>query len=518
MKIAILHMASLCADIQTNTQSLLEGCEQAKQAGVRLLLTPEFVLCGMPLGDLLHHDAFYQELDRALARLLQVKGIAILFSVPQRVQGKNKICDYLIDDGQIRYQGYRCDEKGSAFAVFSCDDLSIALCSEPTMVAQEALLTADCILYRSLEPFYDGLEPILKTNAQAMTRVHNCPVICVRPLAGNDEFLYEGGSFVLDHTGSTAYQASFFIEQLCILDYDSEHGIQPQTKQLTDQPSGIKFLYHAIVFALQQYLRKSKFTRCCLGLSGGIDSALVLALAVEAVGAENCEVLIMPSQYSHPMSEALASQMARCLRVRHSTVPITPLLNQYNQALCPVFKTDCQGLTEENIQARIRGVLMMALSNQTDALLLATGNKSEEAVGYCTLYGDTNGGFAPIKDLYKTQVYEMARDINFRKAQEIIPQEIIARPPSAELRQDQRDQDSLPAYEELDQILALLLANRSLSAIVEKGFDEKTVKHVMQLLRRSEFKRQQGVVGPKLSARSFGVEWNYPMTNVSYFY
>lgn len=161
---------------------------------------------------------------------------------------------------------------------------------------------------------------------------------------------------------------------------------------------------------------------------------------------------------------------------------------------------------------------MMALSNQSDALLLATGNKSEEAVGYCTLYGDTNGGFAPIKDLYKTQVYEMARDINLRRAQQIIPQEIIDRPPSAELRQNQRDQDSLPAYEELDQILALLLANQSLSIIVEKGFDEKTVKHVMQLLRRSEFKRQQGVVGPKLSARSFGVEWNYPITDVSYFY
>lgn len=517
MKIAILHIASLCADIQTNTQSLLKGCEQAKQAGVRLLLTPELILCGMPLGDLLNHDALYQELDRALARLLQVKGIAILFSVPQRVQGKNKICDYLIDDGQVLYQGYRCDERGSAFSILSFDYLSIALCSKPTIAAQE-ILAADYILYRSLEPFYDSLDPILKTNAQAMARTYNRPVICLRPLAGNDEFLYEGGSFVLDRTGSITYQASFFIEQLCILDCDSQYGIRPQTKQLADQPSGIKLLYHAIVFALQQYLRKSKFTRCCLGLSGGIDSALVLALTVEAVGAENCQVLMMPSQYSHPMSEALASQMARRFGVRYSTVSITPLLNQYSQALFPVFKTDCKGLTKENIQARIRGVLMMALSNQSDALLLATGNKSEEAVGYCTLYGDTNGGFAPIKDLYKTQVYEMARDINLRRAQQIIPQEIIDRPPSAELRQNQRDQDSLPAYEELDQILALLLANQSLSIIVEKGFDEKTVKHVMQLLRRSEFKRQQGVVGPKLSARSFGVEWNYPITDVSYFY
>lgn len=260
-------------------------------------------------------------------------------------------------------------------------------------------------------------------------------------------------------------------------------------------------------------MHKSGFQKACLGLSGGLDSALVLAIAADAIGAANCEVLLMPSQYTADISNTDAVLMAQTLGVKHHTVAIEPMFAAFKTSLAPVFDGAAEDVTEENLQARIRGTLLMALSNKSGALLLTTGNKSELATGYCTLYGDMNGGFAVIKDVLKTEAYDMARYVNtLTPGQETIPSRIITRPPSAELRANQTDQDSLPDYAVLDGIIErVMVDNASAAELLQQGYDSADVTRVLKLLKISEYKRRQGAIGPKVSRRNFGKDWRMPI-------
>ena len=297
-----------------------------------------------------------------------------------------------------------------------------------------------------------------------------------------------------------------------VLDLDAEGRPVASATALAEWPEPLEQVWKALVLAVRDYLSKSGFSKALLGLSGGIDSALVLALAVEALGADNVRAVMMPSRYTADISLVDARQMAEGLGVRYDEIPIGPLAQAYEQALAPQFRGLAADTTEENIQARIRGNLLMALSNKSGALVLTTGNKSELATGYCTLYGDMAGGYAVIKDVPKTLVYELARWRN--RAEEVIPRRIIERPPSAELRPDQKDQDSLPPYDVLDAIIERYMEDNERMADIEKaGFAAETVAQVVRLVRISEYKRRQGAIGPKITTRAFGRDWRYPITN-----
>ncbi|MBN3859181.1 NAD+ synthase [Neisseriaceae bacterium PsAf] len=521
MKIALMQKSFVCADISKNLELILESCRLAQEEDVSLLITPYFSLTGMPLFDLLRHDFLFEEIDKAIQKIFKIKDLAILLSYPQRYQGSVCVCQAVIYNGKFIYQ-HQMSLQGEPLGngqeddlpyQFNLNGLNFSLLYSVQSNHLSCLSNTDIILFQSTEAFYDSIQNERINTVQRIIEINKKPVLMINPLGANDQYLYEAGSFALDKRGEFQFKADYFKDEDYLLTWDSDKGLMGTKRKWYEER--IELLYHAIIFSMQEYFRKNHFQKICLGLSGGIDSALVLALSCQAIGAGNCEVFLMPSQYTSDMSNDLAAQMAEKLQVTYSIVPISGIFKQSCEVLASRFQALPEDTTEENIQARIRGVLLMALSNKTGAILLCTGNKSEEAVGYCTLYGDTNGGFAPIKDLYKTEVYAMARWINKTFQDEIIPQGIIDRTPSAELKENQSDQDSLPEYEILDKIIQLILQNKSAQYIIQQGHEQEIVYKVMKLIRNSEFKRQQGVLGPKISERSFGREWNYPITHLS---
>ena len=341
------------------------------------------------------------------------------------------------------------------------------------------------------------------------------PVLSVRRSGGQDAFVYDGASFAIDANGKTSFQTKFNQEIIAYVNFTDNVFTGYRDFIPSFEAVGEAFiLYKMAVQGLKNYISKNGFQKICLGLSGGLDSALVLALAVDAVGAENCEVLLMPSIYTAEISNTAAEKMAQNLGVRYESVPIWEIYQSFKTALAHRFDGLPDDITEENLQARIRGTLLMALSNKTGALLLSTGNKSEVAMGYATLYGDMNGGFAPIKDLYKTQVFAISRWLNHYNNQEIIPWEIINRKPSAELRPNQTDQDSLPEYAVLDEMLSNILENNATPKdLIKQGFDENEVRQTFRRLYAAEYKRRQGAIGTKLSNSAFGIDWTIPLTH-----
>ncbi|QRN41699.1 MAG: NAD+ synthase [Neisseriaceae bacterium] len=522
MKIVLMQKSVVCADIERNLELILESCQAAKSKGVFLLMTPYFALTGMPLLDLLEHDFLFEEIDKAIEKLFTIREVAVLLSYPKRYQGNVCVCQAVIYNGQFIYQHHMTMEgvsleygqdDGVSYQ-FNLNGLNFSLLySNQKNNHFSCLDNTDIIIFQSTEAFYDSIQSERVDIAKKILDITKKPVLVMNSLGATDQYIYEGGSFALDRRGECQFQADYFIDKDYLLTWDANRGLIGDQADLYKER--IELLYHAIIFSMREYFRKNHFRKICLGLSGGIDSALVLALSCQAVGANNCEVFLMPSQYTSDMSNDLALQMVKKLQVSYSIRSITSIFNQNLAVLADRFKGIPEDITEENLQARIRGTLLMALSNKTGAILLCTCNKSEEAVGYCTLYGDSNGGFAPIKDLYKTEVYQMARWINQFFQDEIIPQGIIDRTPSAELKNNQSDQDSLPEYEILDGILQLVLQNKSAQEIIHQGYDEETVYKTMRLIRNSEFKRQQGVLGPKISRKSFGREWNYPIICLS---
>ncbi len=340
---------------------------------------------------------------------------------------------------------------------------------------------------------------------------NHVPIFYTNMVGGQDELIFDGGSMVIDQHGKVVQFAGFCNETLLPVDIDFSQK-QFISNAAISLPNNEQKIYDALVLSVRDYINKNNFPGVLLGLSGGIDSALTLAIAVDALGKDRVQAVIMPSRYTAEMSIEDARTLADTLDVKYEIISIEPTYEAFLTSLVPSFTGKKTDITEENIQARCRAVILMALSNKSGALVLTTGNRSEIAVGYCTLYGDMAGGFAVLKDVPKTLVYELARYRN--QQQVIIPERTIVRPPSAELAPDQKDEDSLPPYSILDKILeAYLNQSQSLDDIIAQGFDATTVKRVINLIRKSEYKRRQSAIGPRINQKSFGRDWRYPVTN-----
>ncbi|HCB13598.1 MAG TPA: NAD+ synthase, partial [Gammaproteobacteria bacterium] len=389
-----------------------------------------------------------------------------------------------------------------------CEDIWL-----PGPAAQAAEAGAQLLVNLNASPYHTGKGEQRLMALRRRVRECHIPIIYVNLLGGQDELVFDGGSMVVGADGALVQRAPFFVEGLYPVDFTvSATGVEPETGEVAVESGLEEGIYQALVLGVRDYVQKNGFPGAVLGLSGGIDSALTLAIAVDALGAERVEAVLMPSRYTAEMSNTDAEQEARALGVKYHIMPIEPAFQVFLEILQPVLAGLPVNSTEENIQARCRGVLLMAISNKTGKLVLTTGNKSETAVGYSTLYGDMAGGFAPIKDVLKTMVYRLAVWRNQQSP--VIPQRVIDRPPSAELRPEQTDQDSLPPYDLLDTILhGYVEQDRSVDELVEAGFDRDIVERVAQLVILNEYKRRQAAPGVRITPRAFGRDRRYPMTS-----
>ncbi|MBV6303669.1 NAD+ synthase [Candidimonas humi] len=532
VKLGLAQINTTVGNVKANAVQILEAARWAHAQGVDILLTPELVMIGYPAEDLLLRPAFVAQQDRELERLCadlaQFPGLhvvvghacrqgGLLYNAASVLAGgrvlhtyfKRELPDYGVFD-EKRYFRPGGDPvvfevKGIKFGLNICEDAWFAAAPElARRQGAQVLLVPNASPY-STRKHGERIERIAP-HVAGMTLVY------LNKVGGQDELVFDGGSFVLDPAGSVAARLPLFEPAHAVVELDAAGRPVASAAALADWPQPLEQVWNALVLAVRDYLGKSGFSKAVLGLSGGIDSALVLALAVEALGADQVRAVMMPSRYTADISLIDARQMAEGLGVRYDEIHIGALAQAYEQALEPQFRGLAADTTEENIQARIRGNLLMALSNKSGALVLTTGNKSELATGYCTLYGDMAGGYAVIKDVPKTLVYELARWRN--REQEVIPSRIIERPPSAELRPDQKDQDSLPPYDVLDAIIERYVEDNEPVATIEKaGFAAETVAQVVRLIRISEYKRRQGAIGPKITSRAFGRDWRYPITN-----
>jgi NAD+ synthase (glutamine-hydrolysing) len=527
--IAVAQMNCTVGDLSGNAARILEYAERSRAAGADLLLTPELSLCGYPPEDLLLRASFLADCRRALERLAQqARGPDLVVGFPElAADGARYNAAALIRDGRIaavarkhelpnydvfdekRYfaagvEPCMIELKGARFALAICEDVWFARVPQAAKAAG-----AQAILSINASPYHKRKQATRHGIFRDWIRRTALPLVAVNLVGGQDELVFDGASFVLDARGDVVRQAPFFEESLEMFAFD---GAVPLAGAVSPEPPLEAEIYRALCLGTRDYLDKNGFPGALIGLSGGVDSALTLAIACDALGAERVRAVMMPSRYTRQMSLDDAAEMARRVGVRYDIVPIQPVFEAFLAALAPQFEGRPADVAEENLQARVRGTLLMGLSNKFGSLVLTTGNKSEMAVGYATLYGDMAGGYAVIKDLTKTLVWRLARYRN--TLSEVIPENIITRAPSAELRADQTDQDSLPPYDVLDGILeAYLEQNRSPREIVAQGFAPADVRRVVELIGRSEYKRRQAPPGVRITLRGFGKDWRYPITS-----
>ncbi len=545
LSIGIAQLNFLVGDVQGNAQKIISAAREAHIDGARLLLTPELALCGYAAEDLFLRPAFLAACDDAVkqiaAETAALKDLVIVLGHPQSVAGaplrslclnvasvlragrvehtyaKRKLPNYSVFDERRYFDtgSAPCmfDVEGFRVGILICED---AWFSQPACELQSA--GAEMIAVINASPFHGGKSAEREQVMRERVLETGLPLVYAHLVGGQDEVVFEGRSFALNVAGDITARAPGFMEKLLLAQVDKGNGaleirasIEPLAEPLAD-------LWSAMVLGLRDYIGKNGFPGVVLGLSGGIDSALVLALAVDALGADKVRTVMMPSHYTADISCIDAREMAQRLQVQYEEIDIASTFEAFKSGLAPAFTGCTEDTTEENLQARIRGTLLMALSNKFGGLVLTTGNKSELATGYCTLYGDMAGGFAPIKDLLKTQVFALAhwRNANdpFGTGNNPIPERIITRPPSAELRADQTDQDSLPAYEVLDEIIERYMENdEPIASIVAGGFDADIIEKVTRLIKINEYKRRQAPLGVRLTRRSFGKDWRYPVTN-----
>lgn len=548
VKVALAQINATVGDLSGNARKIVDFSRRAHAQGARLVLTPELALCGYPPEDLLLRPAFMQACAKALAEcaeaLADLPGLHVVvghphqwgergdvrsksLAVPQRFNAASVLADgrvtatyckrelpnYQVFDERRYFASGRdaghgpvvIDVDGLKFGLLICED---AWFDEPARAASAAGAQVLCVLNAS--PFHLGKVAERETRMSACARDVGKPLLYAHLVGGQDEVVFDGASFALDAQGAVVARAPFFEESLLVLDVDAS---AVRGGDRVPVPSIEAQAWQALVTGVRDYIGKNGFPGVLLGLSGGIDSALVLAIAVDALGPERVRTVMMPSPYTAEISWIDARDMARRLGVRYDEMSIVPMLHEFKASLSAEFAGLPEDTTEENIQARIRGVLLMALSNKFGSIVLTTGNKSEMATGYCTLYGDMAGGFAVIKDVAKTLVYRLAA---WRNAQgvEIIPTRIITRAPSAELRADQTDQDSLPPYEVLDAILERYMEDdQSVEQIVAAGFEAADVDRVTRLIKLNEYKRRQAPIGIRITHRAFGRDWRYPITS-----
>ncbi|MGB3461668.1 NAD+ synthase [Rhodanobacter lindaniclasticus] len=523
--------------VAANAARAAQLMAQAREGGAELVAFPELTLSGYPPEDLLLRPSFLAACDSELAALAAAtNGIAALVGHPHS-EGEVFNAASLLREGQVECTAHKqalpnygvFDDKryfrpghDSVVAAIAGVSVGLLICEDvwqPEPAARAAAAGAQLIVVINASPWDDHKQGEREAVLTARARETGCAIAYLNLVGGQDEVVYDGASILVNGDGSIAARAPAFVDALLQAEFD------PATRALTpiDWPvpadsSMEATLYAALVRGVRDYIDKNRFEGVLLGLSGGIDSALTLALAVDALGAERVTAVMMPTRYTSELSLDGARMQAERLGVDYHVIPIEATYQSFVDALTPAFAGKPADTTEENLQSRTRGVMLMALSNKHGRLLLATGNKSEMAVGYATLYGDMCGAYAPLKDVYKTVVYRLARWRNAAGAgvsrPTPIPEEVIDRPPSAELRENQTDQDSLPPYDELDAILAgFIEGEQSQAELVAAGHDAATVQRVVRLVLLNEFKRRQSAPGPRVTTRAFGRERRYPITS-----
>ena len=531
--VALAQLDLVVGDVAGNTARIIAHAERARdelQAG--LVVFPELGICGYPPEDLLFHSGLRWRVEAALDDIrTRVRGIAILVGYPEyRDDNIYNACAVFLDGkplAQYRKQllpNYRVFDEKRYFtaareaAVFTLSGIRIGLsiCEDvwgPAPLAASRAAGAEVVLAINGSPYeLDSQQHREDVVRQRVSEV-GIPVVYVNMVGGQDELVFDGGSFAMDAAGEIRFRAEAFREGLFRVELNgTASGVNPLQGEVAGLASAERSVYDALVCGTRDYVGKHGFPGALLGLSGGVDSALCLAIACDALGADGVRAVMMPFRYTSVMSREDAATQAATLGVRYDVIPIEPMYTAITRQLRDVFAGREEDVTEENIQARCRGLLLMAISNKTGRMLLSTGNKSEMAVGYATLYGDMAGGFAPIKDCSKSMVYRLARYRN--TLGEAIPERVIARPPSAELRPGQKDSDSLPDYSVLDPILeAFIEDDLSVEEIVGRGFDRKVVVRVLEMVKRNEYKRRQAPPGIRISSRAFGRDWRYPITS-----
>ncbi len=541
MKIALIQLNFVVGDVQGNTEKIVAAIGQAAAAGASLAVFSELAVVGYPPRDLLLKPEFVRANVKAVQRIAEsCRGIAALVGFveenhePQgrslrnavaycadgcvrQVRHKSLLPTYDVFDEERYFEpGPRVtliEHEGIPLGVSICEDLwndeqligRRLYHQDP--VGQLAAAGAAMIINVSASPFGYGKHDFRVRLFGNQARRHRRPILFVNQVGGNDELVFDGASAVFNEQGQVIAQAKAFQEDMLLIALDAAGSLR-----LEPYPADIAHIHDALVLGTRDYVNKCGFQKAVLGLSGGVDSAVTAAIAAAALGPEAVTGVAMPSRYSSAHSLTDAEALARNLGIQYKVIPISPIHDTFEEYLKPNFAGRPPDITEENIQARIRGVLLMALSNKFGWLLLTTGNKSELAVGYCTLYGDMCGGLAVIGDVPKTMVYRLARHINERAGREIIPASTITKPPSAELRPDQTDQDSLPPYEMLDQILEQYITEeKSAGEIVAAGFEPETVHKVIRLVDMSEYKRKQAALCLKVTSRAFGVGRRMPI-------
>ena len=530
LTVAVAQLNCVVGDLSGNARRILDAVTQAKAAGADVVLTPELALCGYPPEDLLLRPAFLQACADELAALaVQVQGVTVLVGYPAVQGGSRYNAAAVIRDGRViatyfkhRLPNYevfdeeRYFEPGLDACVFDLKGVKVGvnICADvwesgAAEVARNA--GAELLLVLNASPFHMNKQQLRYEVMRERIADTGLPVVYCNLVGGQDELVFDGGSFALDGEGVLAWQGAMFAEELSILHFAD--GVWQERALPTARPEEAD-VYDALVLGVRDYLGKNGFPGALIGLSGGVDSALTLAIAVDALGADKVRAVMMPSPYTAQMSLDDSREMVRRIGVRYDEIAIAPAMKTFAEMLAPQFVGLPEDTTEENLQSRIRGMLLMALSNKTGAIVLTTGNKSEMATGYATLYGDMAGGFAVIKDIYKTFVYRLCAWRNAQPGGPVIPENILTRPPSAELKPDQCDQDSLPPYEVLDAIIAAYMEeDLSPREMVARGYPETDVYRTVAMLKRNEYKRRQAPPGVRVTQRGFGKDWRYPITS-----
>jgi NAD+ synthase (glutamine-hydrolysing) len=531
LRIAVAQINVTVGDLAGNARRILAAAHEALQLGADVLLTPELALCGYPPEDLLLRPDFFRACERETAAIAALAPLPIILGHPLQATDGRFNAASLLRDGKIAatYRKYRLpnyevfDEeryfkagdkpcvveiKGVRCGLAICADVWEAGAAEAAHGAG-----AELLLTLNASPFHTNKQARRYEVLRERIGAIGCPVVYANLVGGQDELVFDGASFALDAYGRLTHQLPGFTETVAVLDYADRQLLPGDVAPLVTIETEV---YAALTLGVRDYLGKNGFPGAIIGLSGGIDSALTLAIAVDALGAANVRAVMMPSPYTAQMSLDDSREMVRRLGVQYDEIAIGPLMERYAVSLAPTFSSlgekPAWDTTDENLQARIRGMMLMALSNRTGRIVLTTGNKSEMAVGYATLYGDMAGGFAVIKDVFKTFVYRLSHYRN--TVSDIIPDNIITRAPSAELKPGQTDQDSLPPYAELDAIIeAYMERDESPRQMIARGFDATNVAKVVGMLKRNEYKRRQAPVGVRITQRGFGKDWRYPITS-----
>ena len=532
LRLALGQLNLLVGDVAGNAAKMISAAQRARdEIKADVVLFPELALTGYPPEDLLLRPDLSVRVELALGEMLRsISGIDVIVGYPKRQYGKLFNAASLLRGGKVAATYFKhClpnygvfDEKryfaeGTEACVLDINGTPVGLtiCEdvwERGPVEQAVKAGAKLMLNLNASPFHKNKGRERFEVVARRARDHRVPIVYLNLVGGQDELVFDGDSFVVDASGAMTQRAPAFEEGLYLVEIETGRRVTPVPVAVSPDLSGEASVYQALVLGVRDYIEKNNFPGVVIGLSGGVDSALTLCIAVDAIGAERVEGVMMPSRYTAAMSIEDARAQAEALGVKLSTIPIEPMFEAFLGALRDEFRGKKPDSTEENIQARIRGTLLMAISNKTGRMVLTTGNKSEMSVGYATLYGDMAGGFAAIKDVPKTLVYRLAEYRN--KIKPVIPRRVFERPPSAELAPDQKDTDSLPPYDVLDPILERYVElDQSAEDIIAAGFEEATVRRVLRMVDRNEYKRRQAAPGVRITPRAFGRDRRYPVTS-----